>query len=132
VLAIGDEAGVAVAEREGAVALISLGGSGGRREERHAGDSLPHRVARRRAVAVAYAWRRRNPGQRDVAAAGQVLAEANEKCSLEEDREVLAGAAGGDRVRAQLFAAKQAYHDRFKCDFAGGRRGRRSKWSLCS
>jgi hypothetical protein len=32
-----------------------------------------------------------------------------------EAREVLAGAAGGDRVRSQLFAAKQAYHDRFKC-----------------
>jgi hypothetical protein len=28
---------------------------------------------------------------------------------------VLAGAAGGDRVRAQLFVAKQTYHDRFKC-----------------
>jgi hypothetical protein len=62
VLAIGDEAGVAVAEREGAAALVSLEGSGGRGEERHAGDGLPHRVARRRAVAVAYAWRRRNPG----------------------------------------------------------------------
>jgi hypothetical protein len=67
VLAIGDEAGAAVAEREGAAALVGLGGHGGHGEERHAGDGLPHRAAARR---------RRNPGQRDLAAAGRVPAEA--------------------------------------------------------
>jgi hypothetical protein len=105
-LAIGDEADAAVTEHEGAAVLIGIRGIRGRGEERHVGDGLLHRAVRRRAVAVACAWRRRNPGQQNIAAAGRVLAEATKKCSLEEDQELLAGAAGGDRVRAQPFVAK--------------------------